>query len=654
MRDIDYLTLLAKDFPNRKAAISEIINLNAILGLPKGTEYFFSDIHGEDKAFIHLLRSSSGVIRTKIADIFGQVLPDAAQAELAELVYYPARTLRKKQKELSGMPDSAALLSEWQKLCIYRLILICRHVSSKYTRSKVRKKIPKDYAYIVEELLQVDQTSEDKQIYYQSIVDTIIQAGAADAFITVLCDLIHTLTIDALHIIGDIFDRGPHPDLVMDQLSRYQNVDIQWGNHDIDWMGAYCGNTACVCNVVRLALSYNHFDLLEDSYAINLRPLSMFAQEVYGADPCMRFMPHLLDENEYDAVSPELAAKMHKAIAIIQFKLEGRLIRKHPEYGMQDRLLLEHLDLEKGVLRLPSGEYPLTDRSFPTLDPKDPYALSEGEKKLVGTLCSSFRHSRLLKQHIRFLYTHGSLYRCVNQNLLFHGCIPMQEDGSFASISLGGGPRSGKALMDFFQQAATDAYYLNAASEEEAVRRENAVDLMWYLWCGRYSPLFGKDKMTTFEGYFTEEASLRKETLNPYYQLSDDVSAIKRILSEFGVDPARGHIINGHVPVRQKDGELPYHAGGKLFVIDGGLAKAYHKKTGIAGYTLIFNSTSIALAAHEPFVEGKEASPRVEVVETIKPRMRVSDTDTGELLKSQITDLEELLLAFRDGRLKEV
>ena len=646
MRDLDYLKLLAREFPNRRSAVSEIINLNAILGLPKGTEYFFSDIHGEDKAFIHLLRSSSGVIRAKIHDIFGQFLPESEQLELAELIYYPKRTLRRKARQEQDT-------DEWQRIMIYRLIRICRHVSSKYTRSKVRKKIPKDYAYIIDELLQVDDTEADKQIYYQSIVDTIIRIGSGTAFIAVLCDLIHILTIDSLHIIGDIFDRGPHPDLVMEQLCNYKDVDIQWGNHDIDWMGAYCGNTACACNVVRIAMSYNNFDLMEDSYGINLRPLSMFAQRVYGNDPCKRFMPHILDENEYDAVSPELTARMHKAVTIVQLKLEGQLIRRHPEYNMQDRLLLEQVDYARGVLCIDGKDYPLCDTNFPTIDPSDPYKLTPEEQELAETLRYSFMHSQLLKKHLHFLYANGSLYKCVNQNLLYHGCIPMTADGAFDQIAVDGQILSGKSLMDYCDQMVKDAYYLDAENPLEAAPKQAAVDFMWYLWCGKLSPVFGKSKMATFENYFTEEKALKHEEMNPYYTVSASVEVVDKILAEFGISPKKGHIVNGHVPVKLKEGELPYRAGGKLFVIDGGLAKAYHKKTGIAGYTLIYNSASISIASHEPYEEGREASPKVEVVERINPRILVEDTDTGALLKAQIADLEELLNAYREGTIKE-
>ena len=651
-KDIEYLRLLSRQFPNRQSAVTEIINLNAILELPKGTEYFFSDIHGEDKAFIHLLRSSSGMIRSKIRELFGKSMAEREQSELAALIYYPKRKLKKTEREFLSEEDPEGFL-EWQRLSIYRLIRLCRYVSSKYTRSKVRKKIPKSYVYIIEELLQVDETQDDKQIYYRSIVNTIVSIGSGKNLITVLCDLIHNLSIDSLHIIGDIFDRGPHPDLVMEELRKYKDVDIEWGNHDISWIGAFCGNTACVCNVVRIALSYNHFDLLEDSYGINLRPLSMFAQDVYGEDPCSRFQPHLLDENEYDSVSPELAARMHKAIAIIQFKLEGQLILRHPEYEMEDRLLLQRIDFAKGVLSLYGKEIPLLDKSFPTLDPSDPYRLTPAEQKLVDTLASSFRHSQLLKKHVRFLFAHGQLYKIVNQNLLFHGCIPLRKDGSFDEIYIRGKSYAGRALMDLFNQKIRDAYFLHGDDPEEARDHAEAVDLLWYLWCGKRSPLFGKSRIATFERYFTEDPELRHESMNPYYALSASRETVERILQEFGISPEQGHIVNGHVPVKEKEGELPYRAGGKLFVIDGGLSRSYHQKTGIAGYTMIFNSRSIAIASHKPFSEGHESSPKVDIIQHFDPRIQVADTDTGTMLKKQISELEELLLAYQEGLISE-
>lgn len=642
MRDLDYLKLLSQRFPDRRKCLAEIINLNAILALPKGTEYFFSDIHGEDQAFIHLLRSSSGVIKDKIDEIFRAEMDEEERRELAHLIYYPKRELGKKEAR-------GELTEAWQKLTIYRLIRVCRLVSRKYTRSKVRKKMPEDYAYIIDEMLHTDEDEKDKQDYFYDIIDTIVEGEAADSFIVELCDLIHRLSIDSLHIIGDIFDRGPRADLVMEELMRYSDVDIQWGNHDIDWMGAACGNEACVCNVLRIATGYNSFDVLEDGYGINLRALSMFAQRVYGDDPCERFMPHILDENIYDSISPALAAKMQKAITIIQLKYEGRLIRRHPEYHMEDRLFLDRIDPGRGTVYIGDREYRLLDCNFPTIDWSDPYRLREDELQLMDTLRTSFMHSPLLNKHIRFLYSHGSMYKSLNGNLLYHGCIPMNEDGSFMTAEFNGMKLSGKALMDFLNGRINDAYFL----EDEDPAKQDAVDLMWYLWCGKASPVFGKDKMATFESRFIGDKELSRERMNAYYLLSRDEKTVVRILREFGLSQGNGHIINGHVPVKKLEGELPYRANGKLFTIDGGLAKSYREKTGIAGYTLIYNSQSIALAEHMPFVAGEESTPRVEVVERMDPRVRVRDTDNGALIEEQIADLKELLYAYRDGRIKE-
>ena len=642
MRDLDYLKLLSERFPSRRKCLSEIINLNAILELPKGTEYFFSDIHGEDQAFIHLLRSSSGVIRDKINDIFKDELCEDELRELAHVIYYPKRELEEKKLFLSER-------HRWQKKLIYRLIRVCRSVSKKYTRSKVRKKMPADYAYILDEMLHTDEHEQDKQEYFESIIDTIVEHEAADSFIVELCDLIHNLSIDSLHILGDIFDRGPRADLVMEELMHYADVDIVWGNHDINWMGAACGNEACICNVLRVGIGYNSFDVLEDGYGINLRALSMFAEEIYKDDPCTCFMPHLLDENLYDTVTPELAAKMQKAITIMQLKLEGALIKRHPEYGMEDRLLLDKIDPEYEHVVIGGKCHELKDHNFPTIDISDPYRLTEGEQRLMDTLRASFMHSKLLRKHIGFLYAHGSLYRCCNGNLLYHGCIPMQEDGSFMSASFNNMKLSGKSLLDFLNGRIRDAYYLSDKDEN----KQDAVDLLWYLWCGRFSPLFGKDKMATFESIFLGDAELKKERMNAYYILSKDVATVDRILREFGLSTTHGHIVNGHVPVKRLEGELPYRAEGKLFMIDGGLSKAYQKKTGIAGYTLIYNSQSIALAEHMPFVPGEESTPKVEIMEHMSPRVRVRDTDIGLRLQEQIKDLKELLKAYREGRIEE-
>ena len=642
MRDLAYLKLLSREYPTVRAATSEIINLMAICGLPKGTEYFFCDLHGEYEAFVHLLRSSSGIIREKIRETFGHLIPEEEEVQLANLIYYPDRNLGKIRK-------TGLFTEDFQKITIYRLVQICKVVSSKYTRSKVRKKMPREFAYVIDELLHVDYNDDNKRIYYSEIIHSIIDNSVADKFIVALCELIQNLTIDNLHIIGDIFDRGPRADIIMDELMHFHDVDIQWGNHDISWMGAATGNLACICNVLRIAISYNSFDVLEDGYGINLRPLSMFAAKVYRDDPCERFVPHILDENVYDAVDPGLAAKMHKAIAVIQFKVEGAIIKRHPEYGMADRILLETVDFEKGTVTVEGKEYPMLDRNFPTVDPANPLELTDGEKELLKTLKASFKHSGRLHKHVKFLYSHGAIYKCYNSNLLYHGCIPMKADGNFDSVMAGNAIYSGRSLMDYFNYQVQNAYFM----PEGSVEKQWAMDLMWYLWCGSKSPVFGKDKMTTFEHYFIADKKTHKETLNPYYKLSVQEEFCDRILEEFDL-PAKGsHIINGHVPVKMKDGETPVKAGGKLFIIDGGLSKAYQATTGIAGYTLIYNSNHLALAEHMPFDPNKESSPRVSVVEKMQSRVMVADTDKGRELAGQIADLKELVAAYREGTLKE-
>ena len=642
MRDLAYLKLLSREYPTVRSATSEIINLMAICGLPKGTEYFFSDLHGEYEAFVHLLRSSSGIIREKIRETFGHLIPEEEEVQLANLIYYPDRNLGKIRK-------TGLFTEDFQKITIYRLVQICKVVSSKYTRSKVRKKMPKEFAYVIDELLHVDYNDDNKRIYYSEIIHSIIDNTVADKFIIALCELIQNLTIDNLHIIGDIFDRGPRADIIMDELMHFHDVDIQWGNHDISWMGAATGNLANICNVLRIAISYNSFDVLEDGYGINLRPLSMFAAKVYRDDPCERFVPHILDENVYDAVDPGLAAKMHKAIAVIQFKVEGAIIKRHPEYGMADRILLEAVDFEKGTVTVEGKEYPMLDRNFPTVDPANPLELTDGEKELLKTLKASFKHSGRLHKHVKFLYSHGAIYKCYNSNLLYHGCIPMRADGNFDSVMAGNAIYSGRSLMDYFNYQVQNAYFM----PEGSVEKQWAMDLMWYLWCGSKSPVFGKDKMTTFEHYFIADKKTHKETLNPYYKLSVQEEFCDRILEEFDL-PAKGsHIINGHVPVKMKDGETPVKAGGKLFIIDGGLSKAYQATTGIAGYTLIYNSNHLALAEHMPFDPNKESSPRVSVVEKMQSRVMVADTDKGRELAGQIADLKELVAAYREGTLKE-
>lgn len=642
MKDLAYLKLMAREYPTIRAASSEIINLTAIQGLPKGTEYFFSDLHGEHEAFIHLLRSASGVIREKISETFSHILPEKEEVELANLIYYPDRIMN--QLELSGQADD-----DWLRVTIYRLVQICKVVSSKYTRSKVRKKMPPEFAYIIDELLHVDYNDDNKRVYYSEIIRSIIDIRIGDKFIIALCELIQNLTIDCLHIIGDIFDRGPRADMIMNELLQFHDVDIQWGNHDISWMGAATGNLACICNVLRIAISYNSFDVLEDGYGINLRPLSMFAARVYRNDPCERFSPQILDENIYDAVDPGLAAKMHKAIAIIQFKVEGQIIKRHPEYEMNDRVLLKAIDYNKGTVTVEGKEYPLLDTSFPTIDPASPLTLNQEEEELLRTLQLSFLHNELLHRHVRFLYSHGSMYKCYNSNLLYHGCIPMREDGTFEKICMEGSSYSGKALMDYVDNKIQNAYFLPEHTQES----RDARDFMWYLWCGAKSPVYGKGKMTTFEHYFIEDHQTHMEPMNPYYRLSIKEEYCEKILSEFGLSGESAHIINGHVPVKIKEGESPVKAGGRLFLIDGGLSKAYQSKTGIAGYTLIYNSNHLALAEHKPFDPEKESTPRVSVVENMKRRVMVADTDKGAELTGRIEDLKELVAAYREGIIKE-
>lgn len=642
MRDLAYLKLMSREYPTIKAASSEIINLTAIQGLPKGTEYFFSDLHGEYEAFIHLLRSASGIIREKITETFGHIIPEKEEVELANMICYPERVVS--QMQLKGLATD-----DWQRVAIYRLVQICKVVSSKYTRSKVRKKMPPEFAYVIDELLHVDYNDDNKRVYYSEIIRSIIDIRVGDKFIIALCELIQNLTIDSLHIIGDIFDRGPRADIIMKELMQFHDVDIQWGNHDISWMGASTGNPACICNVLRIAISYNGFDVLEDGYGINIRPLSMFAAKVYSDDPCERFMPRILDQNIYDAVDPGLAAKMHKAIAVIQFKVEGQIIRRHPEYEMDSRILLTAIDYQRGTVVIEGKEYPMMDMEFPTIDPSDPLKLSEEEEELLHTLTLSFCHSALLHKHIKFLYSNGSMYKCCNSNLLYHGCIPMKEDGSFDEMAVNGKAYKGRALMDFIDKQVKKAYFLPDQDPEKEASR----DFMWYLWSGAKSPVFGKDKMTIFEHYFVEDKEASRERMNPYYKLSVQEKYCDMILEEFGLTTTGSHIINGHVPVKIKDGETPIKAGGKLFIIDGGLSKAYQGKTGIAGYTLIFNSRHLALAEHKPFDPKKESTPKVSIVEKMRKRIMVADTDDGKELARRIEDLKELVAAYRKGALKE-
>ena len=637
--DMKYLRLLAKEYPTIESAASEIINLSAIRSLPKGTEYFFSDMHGEYEAFLHMLRSASGMIKIKIDLVLGKTVSAADREKLAELIYYP-------EKEISRLTVSGELSDEWKRLSIYRLILVCETVSAKYTRSRIRKRIPEDMVYILDELLNVTD-DVNKDYYYDEIISAIIDTGIAETFIISLCKLIQSVCIDRLHIIGDIFDRGPRADIILDELMKMHDVDIQWGNHDISWMGAAAGNPVLIANVIRIAMRYNNFDVLEDGYGLNLRALAVFAAETYENDDCALYMPNALDDNIYDPVDLKLAAKMHKAITVIQMKLEGQLIAKHPEWEMSDRDLFGRTDFVNGTVMVNGKEHRLLDRSFPTVDPKSPLSFTEGEAELMKVLKASFRHSEKLQRHIRFIYAKGAMYKTCNNNLLFHGCIPMDENGAFQSVRIKGEKYSGKALLDKLGELVNQAYF---SSGED---KEYAGDFMWYLWCGARSPLYGKDKMAFFERGLLEDKSLHTENYNAYYTFSEKAEICMSLLEHFGLDPEKGHIINGHVPVKIKNGESPIKADGKLFVIDGGISKAYQSTTGIAGYTLIYDSHSLNLAEHKPFVAGESGNtPTIRLVEKLDRRANISDTDKGEEILDKINDLRMLLEAYKAGTIK--
>lgn len=639
--DKKYLSLLAKDFPTIDSAVSEIVNLSAIRSLPKGTEYFFSDIHGEYEAFLHMLKSASGMIKNKIDITLGKTVSGAEREALAHLIYYPDKQIKKMSKQ-------GELSDDWRRLTIYRLIIVCEAVSAKYTRSRVRKRIPKDMVYILDELLNVTDDVV-KEYYYDEIITTILDTGIADRFIKSLCELIQSLAIDKLHIIGDIYDRGPRADIIMDELMKMHDVDIQWGNHDISWMGAASGNWALIANVIRISMRYNNFDVLEDGYGLNLRALAVFAGETYKDDDCSLFMPQTLDDNIYDPVDTKLVAKMHKAITVIQLKLEGQLIERHPEWGMDERNIFRAVDFENGTVTLGGRKHKLLDANFPTVFRKNPLWLTEEENELMTVLANSFMHSERLNSHIRFLYSKGSMYKTINGNLLFHGCIPLDQNGKLQSVNIEGRQYSGKALLDKLDEIANKAYFMQAGAE-----KVYAADYLWYLWSGACSPLYGKDKMAFFERYFLDDKELQKENYNAYYHFSEQADVCGRILEMFGLDPKRGHIINGHVPVKIKNGESPVKADGRLFVIDGGISKAYQKATGIAGYTLIYDSHSLNLAEHKPFIAGEsEHTPEIHLVEKLDHRANISDTDKGAELLEQINDLRELLTAYRSGEIKE-
>ncbi len=639
---LEYLKLLAEKFPNENAASTEIINLKAIMNLPKGTEHFLSDLHGEYEAFEHILKNASGVIKRKIERLFKQELTQKERRKLATLIYYPNRVLRQKTGDLN----------EWYEVNLYRLIRLCQDSASKYTRSKVRKALPKEFAYIIDELL--NEHGPDKMLYYEQIIKNIIELGRAKAFIIALCDLIKRFVIDRLHIIGDIYDRGSGAVQIMDALMKYHSVDIQWGNHDILWMGAAAGNAACIANVLRISLRYNNLDTIEEGYGINLRPLSNFAAEIYKDDDCKLFYP-IDNENNKNANEQNLLAKMHKAITIIQFKLEAEIIKNRPRFEMEDRLLLDKINFDKNTIKIGNKEYQLLDSNFPTLDKNNPYEFTEHEKEVIQKLVVSFKNSEKLQKHIRFLYTNGSLYLTYNSNLLFHGCILLNDEGKLLDLSVRNEKYNGKKLMDKFDQLARQGYF---STELEC--KNYGKDILWYLWCGVDSPLFGKTKMATFERYFISDKETHIEKKNRYYELREDPETCDMILKDFGLNPKNSHIINGHVPVKAKKGESPIKGDNKLIVIDGGLSKAYQSVTGIAGYTLIYDSYGLQLVSHEPF-ESAEKSIRTdsEIVSTdvhreiANRRLRVYDTDTGKRLKKQISSLKDLLYAYKQGYIKQ-
>ncbi|MCU6762505.1 fructose-1,6-bisphosphatase [Brotonthovivens ammoniilytica] len=648
--DMKYLKVLAKQYPNIASAATEIVNLKAILSLPKGTEHFITDIHGEYEQFRHILSNGSGAIQRKIEEEFGSSLAIPDKRTLAMLIYYPECKLEQIQEQLL---DGEAL-EDWYRVIIFRLIRVCKTASSKYTRSKVRKSLPKDFAYIIEELMTGRPDVADQEAYYNEIINSVIRTGRASDLIVDFCYLIRRFTVDHLHVLGDIFDRGPYPHLIMDTLMQHHSIDIQWGNHDVLWMGAAAGQTACMCNMLRISAKYGNLSILEDAYGINMLPLARLALNQYADDSCSCFHVDTSDEN-YDNSYAELDEKMHKAISIIQFKLEGQLILKYPEWDMQERLLLDKMDLEKGTIIVEGKEYKLKETCFPTVDPKNPYQLTAEEKDVVDRLRASFLNSERLQKHTRFLFTKGSFYKVYNGNLLYHGCVPLNEDGSFKEVEIYGKKYSGKALYDILEHYARKGYYsLNP------VEKEKGRDIMWFIWKNKNSPVFGKAKMTTFERYFILDKKTHEEPKNPYYKLIEKEEVVNRILTEFGLPSAGAHIINGHVPVAVKKGESPVKCNGKLLIIDGGFSKAYQSKTGIAGYTLIYNSYGLVLAAHEPF-ESMEKTvlnetcihSHIVMEQNVVKRKTVGDTDTGKVLRENIAELEELLEAYRSGCLIE-
>ncbi|MDY3089965.1 MAG: fructose-1,6-bisphosphatase [Porphyromonas sp.] len=652
-KELKYLRLLSKQFPSSAAAASEIINLQAILNLPKGTEHFLADVHGEYEAFIHVLKNASGNIRIKVNDLFSGRIREQEIRELCTLIYYPKESLERIREREGDEMDN------WYMVALYQLIKVCQRVTEKYTRSKVRKALPQQYSYIIQELLHEDGLNQQQRTpYLTSIVKSIIETGQAEDFIIALSETIQRMAIDHLHVVGDVYDRGPGAHIIMDKLMDYHQVDFQWGNHDMLWMGAAVGNAASMANVVRIALRYTNLETLEDGYGINLLPLARFAMETYKKDPCTRFKSKSKDAGSlYDEKNLYMLSQMHKAIAIIQFKLEAQIIKRRPEYKMDDRNLLHCIDAKAGTITLPNGEvHQLLDSHFPTIDPANPYALTAEEQDVVDRLMVSFMHSEKLRQHVDFLYRKGGMFLSYNRNLLFHASLPMTEDRQFKEVLVGKKRYKGKALMKKIDEMVRIAHW----NETEVPEHEAAVDYMWYLWCGPDSPLFDKSAMTTLERYFIADKKTHHEAKGYYYIYRQEPEVCERILAEFGLEGPDTHIINGHVPVKAIKGENPLQSGGKLMLIDGGFSKAYQSDTGIAGYTLIFNSHGLKLVKHDPFSSTREAIDHMEdihsesvVSEFSSHRMYVRDTDKGKELIEQVEDLKQLLEAYRYGLIKE-
>lgn len=648
MKDLGtrYLERLSDLYPTIAAASTEIINLQAILNLPKGTEHFLTDVHGEYEAFSHVLKNGSGSVRRKIDDVFGNTMSMRDKRSLATLIYYPKQKMDMVKKTETNMED-------WYRVHLYLLIEVSKRAASKYTRSKVRKALPKDFAYVIEELITEKAEVSDKESYYNAIISTIIRIGRAEEFIAAISELIQRLVVDHLHIVGDIYDRGPGPHIIMDKLMTYHSLDVQWGNHDVLWMGAAAGQRGCIANVIRICARYGNLDILEEGYGINLLPLATFALKVYKDDPCACFKLKVPERTDTDEMQMNL--RIHKAISIIQFKVEGQIIERQKSFHLEDRALLHRIDYEKGTIELDGKEYRLLDTNFPTIDPKDPYALTEEEEEIMDRLEKAFINCEKLQSHMRFLLAKGGLYKVYNDNLLYHGCVPLAEDGSLKETEVYGKKYRGKELYD-----ALDAYVRKGFFALDEKEKKDGQDIMWYIWLHPDSPLFGKNKMATFERYFLAEKETHVEKKNPYYSYIENEKVIDNIMREFGLDPAEGHIVNGHVPVKRKDGESPIKCGGKVMVIDGGFSRAYQKQTGIAGYTLIFNSYGLLLVAHEPFesteaaiVKENDIHSEITVVQRVHDRLLVGDTDIGRDLKGQVKDLERLLSAYRNGEIIE-